>query len=397
MKRLFISIFVFLLIILISNNVNALDNPMCEPFSAYISNKNGAKYFNISYGSGESNYTIEEVGNLKYNDKIDIIEEYKVENEIYGYFSIESTFYYIKISDLKPIDELYEKIDYKKEENIIVFEKNGTQMRKGPSSTYYSLVDTIPEGTVLKAKFSEEYDTSGVRWLFVEYNGKKGWVNCESNEIGFLYDFSKNVLLTQKLDVFEDPEYNIKIDEIDKNTVINTNNLYAVYFNYFFMNDEMQKNFAKEDNEIYIPNYINYEGKEGFVRLKDYAIECNENYTVKNYEESLFEEPNADSKVLLSSISVGTVLYYDYYSKVGNDIAKWNHGKWIHTTYDNKSGWVQAVDEEYLSSSKEAMSSFQKEITEPNRIPTYKIVIIGVLSITLIVLVGILIYIKKEK
>ena len=394
MKKTFLIIFSLILFCGINNLSYAyLEEPIFEPFEAVVSNEEGAEYFEITYDE------IESIGKKKYQEKVSIVEEYEVENELYGKLDSEEN-YYVKISDLKATDEEYKKINQEKSQDIIVV-ANEIQVRKGPSEKYYSVVSKIPKGTKLTGYFAKDSENL-IHWLYVEYNGTNGWINCDIGEVGYQYSLTSNLLNIEKVSIFKENNEQDKIGEIPAYEIINYQNLIAVNFKYIFMSDLVKKGFNYDENTFVENNYITYNGIEGYVTIKQYGEECNDTYEVKE-EMALYESPSGDSRVLIKEIPLGTSLQYNYYSTMGrSDGTSWNHGFWAYTKYNEKNGWIQVVDDNYQIQKTEVLDTInelekktEENNTSNNRIN--KIIIICVLTIVLIGSIILLIYILKNK
>ena len=389
MRKTIFLLFVFLFIL--SGNVFAYPfNPICEPFEALVSNKDGADYYEMDERE------IVAIGKIKYNEKVDIIEEYEVENELYGLIEIENKNYYIKIDDVKSTDKFYNNINKDKTQEIIVFAQNGTKMRNGPSENYYSEIEVIPKGTKLQGYF-EGTENTNVYWFMVEYNGKKGWINCNSKEFGKLYKSNRNIMILNDTEVFKDIENSKKVDTLKANTEISTENLISFDFKYTFMDEQTKSGFNIDEDAISENNYIILDDKEGYINIKKYANNTESTYILKE-ETPLYKEPNADSKIIVDSIPADTELSYNYYTSVGRpeDKMEWKHGIWAYTTYNGKTGWVQIVDEEYLENRDKTLNQFETVITEEET-SNNKVIIICVLSVVLVILIVVLIYVRKNK
>lgn len=398
MKKTILFIFLFISISFIYCNIsNAVYyEPIYEPFEAYVSNNSGANYY-----IQDSYNKLENKGSLKVNDKINILDEYEMNEGLYGKFMLNEDEVYIKISDVKSTDILYSNINKEEQKKIVVIASQGIKMRNGPSDNYYSEITIIPKGTELTGYFAKDNEMT-VYWVYVEYQGNKGWINCSNNEVAFPYEFNSDVLLVNKTDIYQDAERtdNSSNASIPAYTVINTKDILSLNFRKFFTTAEYRQKFNIDENDISSNNYIKLNEKEGYINIEEYGLSCNETYTVKTDGMSLYKNPNDMSEIIIENIPKKTKLQYNFTSAMGrSDGTVWEYGFWAYTEYDGQKGWVQIINDDYLQQKDQTLEQINEITTSNKSSNNYfgKIAIIIVLTIVLICLVVILIKRLKNK
>ncbi len=292
-------------------------------------------------------------------------------------------------------DVLYTNINNEEYKEIVVINTNGVSLRNGPSNNYFSEVEKIPKGTVLKGYLAKDYE-SILKWVYAEYNGKKGWINCENSDVGYKYIEDKNIILVEEISIYNDSEMTSAIGKIKSDTIINTKDMISTDFSNFFKTADVKKGFNIDDDGIMKSNYINYDGKEGYITFKNYGVESSGTYTVDSEGIALYREPNDNSKVLVKSIPVGTVLNYTYSSEmIHPGGTKFSYGFWAYTDYKGKKGWVQAVEQELLNSQKEVIDTINSR-TDETQNSTLKLVVIVILTVILVIAIIALAYRLKK-
>lgn len=165
MKKRLVSMIVCL--VLVPGKVLANSGiPVIDEYEALVSNKDGAFIYDWK---GKLTEKI-----IEYNKKIYIYDEYQLSDGYYGNFGcLEDncdTHGLVKLSDIIKINEEYslnkaQKLE--KENEVMVSDKNGAVLYKGPSFGYQVVSEAIPYKTVLKYQYKD-----GV-WVYTSYNGKE--------------------------------------------------------------------------------------------------------------------------------------------------------------------------------------------------------------------------------
>ena len=284
-------IYLVLLLILMPTLVFAdSSSPSIMGYDAIVTNKNGAKE---SHGDAV----------IPYNTKVHVYNEYD------DYAEVEwndQKDYVVKRKDIAPYREEYipndkdikKNSDYydgvpleKIEKDIIVYEKNGLKLSKGPAEIYNKYDKVVPYKTKLRITYEAGY------WYYVDDGEYKGWVSI--NDTIALRNYIDILLLTDTKMVDDDNNY---LSTIPAETIINKNNIYHL-----------------SDGSKYL---VNYNGEEGYIGVKngdkgylysfDYAI-LSEYYnilTLKNISIT-----SLDGKVR-TNVNSGEILDKIYYEEI---------------------------------------------------------------------------------
>ena len=315
---------------------------------------------------------------------------------LYGKYLKDDKEFLIKISDVKSTDNLYTNYNKDEYKEVVVISQNDVSLRKGPSVNYYSEITKIPKGTLMRGYAAKEYENT-IKWLYVEYDGKSGWIDCEKSKVGYKYKEDRNIMIIEEITIYSNPEMTTPVDTIKAHSIVNTKDMVSIDFSNFFKSPDVKKGFNIDDDEIMKSNYIKIDGKEGYITIENHGIEKSGTYTVDSEGITLYKEPDDNSKILIKSLPVGTVLDYTYYSEMKHPGGTtFSYGFWAYTEYKGRKGWVQAVEQELLDSQKEAIESINSK-AEKNSNSGVKIAIIIVLSIALLAAVVVLIYRLKNK
>lgn len=193
---------------------------------------------------------------IPYDTKIHVIDEYSDE----AYFDVlcensNDNCYSgtVKLKDIIPIKE--EIIPTAKDandenspifsesSNIIVLEKSGIKLSKGPAGAYSTYSETIPYKTNLKSKYvvvSYSEHSSIHTWYYIDDGNYKGWVSTVGDKYKVAYN-SKDIVAFKDIKMYD--ENDKVIETIPSETIIR--NVY---------------NVTKADKYGYYLNYKNYEG-----------------------------------------------------------------------------------------------------------------------------------------
>ncbi len=147
-----------------------MDAPQINPYTATISNPNGANYYEWE----DNGY--KPIGTLEYGTEIEITyEEESDDGTVYGHFTLQNekysiNFATIKISDLTILEENKFTKDYADLENpidAIILKEGGIEIHQGPAEGYSILDTKIPKGTKIKMyNFKEEGEIGFITTLF---------------------------------------------------------------------------------------------------------------------------------------------------------------------------------------------------------------------------------------
>jgi hypothetical protein len=321
MKKKLLLLLLLLLPVFVLADVGA---PGITEYDVRVSNPEGTDIIKWN-----SNTQKDEKKHVPYDTVIkNIMMEENIDGVVYGY-SEEGT---VKLADCEVISKEINLEDLKSEEKkeIYVY-KEGAYLYKGPSKTY-GKVDGNVMLPVGKEFSSNIYDDM---FMYVEYNGTKGWVYCYQDYEMSPYKELSSVLEKDKKEIITIEDIKIKGDILDKEslnvTIPKGTKLTSSYYTYYHYGHYFY--------------YVEYNGTKGFIPGGDEHkvgtfIE-NRIYTAfKNVK--IYETTNTKSKVL-GEIPKNSELVSDYVS--GFDY------HWYHVNYNGKSGYIlwSELDEREVS------------------------------------------------
>ena len=343
MKKVYSFILIFILSICIGINFESnadMSAPIIDSYDVYVTNVNGAKYYDTTewdlvYGS-----KLTEKGIIQYNQKITIEYEEEIKNEKYGIFHLEGDnfSYYINLKDVSKLENKYTSYDKDSKVKAVILCDEGVEMYDGPSYAYNSKNIIIPKGTTLNSYRKDSTNESGdlCPWVYVTYNGKSGWI-CELNgRIGFESKYVCKLKTTYNTYIFKSLEERNKfIWKYDHNKDFIAETIPA--------NTEIEKENFKEVDPWSESYYITYNGISGYVYEDDFS--CSYYYNVNdsiNYENTnIYEFASTGSKVLLKDIPVGAEIEESFSTDIRGQ-------GWIYGKYNNVEGWIYYFDEGYF-------------------------------------------------
>ena len=182
--------------------------PEMKPYEMVVTNPEGIDYYDTDESTTpaghidkDSKFTVE----YEYNDtySITIGEKRGVLKSIKGASLINE-----EIDPTTEKDSNIIKQDSSK--SALVYSKDGVDIKKGPSDAY-DTVAHIKKGE--KIKYSYVYGSDAVSYIYVNYNGKKGWVEI----------LNSKVLLEDNTEYIARTDVKLDCTTIPKNTIINSN------------------------------------------------------------------------------------------------------------------------------------------------------------------------------
>ena len=286
---LFVPIFVFA----------DMGSPIIEEYEVVV-NKSGGVYAYIN----DDNKYVKTDKIIPYGTKTEVSD---FESEEDGYVSIDydeetDTTYYVKLSDTELVDKNY-KVDMSKlsskEKGIVL---KDTVIRKGPANAYES-IGTIKAGTKLDIRFfvSVDEDTGdtlyeiGIPFVYVEYNGKKGFITTYNSTVAYL-EFTDGIVSFKDVDI-EDPVTNKKIGVLKANELL-MKNVYRLdiwsssyYVEYNGIKGLVNKySFITKDNK-----------KQEFTTNKKFNVYDTLEVDMETYEKKLKVVGTIDKNTIISS------------------------------------------------------------------------------------------------
>lgn len=177
-----------------------LGEPYFRSYQAKVINPNGAK--NAAYSYNDTEYEP-----IPYDTVINVTGEYNSENKFYVSTNYEGNYYQILLSDIQKINNGEDtstafKLD--KPFTVIVLNKDGLPIRKGPADSYDS-IGIIPNNSEITIEYGVKSESNLLPWAYLpDYNGISGWVNV------YLFDSDS---LAVKIDEYS--EYSGKLITVD--------------------------------------------------------------------------------------------------------------------------------------------------------------------------------------
>lgn len=334
MKKIFIVILLALSTMYLKADMGS---PEVPEFEAIVINHEGAKVYDES--KDEKNDPIYSTTGeiIEYDSKITIFGEYLYESELYGYVlnndDEDNETKIVKLSDVRTLKNKYDPSDDEmldEESTAYVFNKEGAQMYAGPSKKYDKLNVIIPTGSIVKYLAASPGDPHS--WIYVEYNGQKGWVTFlqineaiyyEESFVASQEDYIGMVINvnSDSIKVYDFPEEKTAnvLGSIDKDEIVACKYSYGYFMEWCYVEHENLKGWTMlENNSAFIEDN---DGKE-VLTIKD---------------TKLFKEPNSKEKAAVT-VPKETKLEYDYifYHYNGGD----GGPKWLRVKYNNKNYWL---------------------------------------------------------
>ena len=200
-------------------------------YDAVITNKNGAK-------------CIDEDKIIAFNKKVHVSNEYDGNADI-GTCLISINDILPSKNELIPTNKDLNKGDFynatmkKINEKIIVLEKNGVRLSKGPAASYQQYDYVIPLNQELKVTYALESYKRGYGpyiWYYVDDGDYRGWIDSSfEGKYKFAFYYESEVLILANTNVFDENDNAIfyipaetKVTDLYK---INNDSNYYVYYN----------------------------------------------------------------------------------------------------------------------------------------------------------------------
>lgn len=268
------------------------------------------------------------------------------ENEVYLYVEYSDIGAYVKSSDVQIVkSKVGEEAAYdtEGERSVVIINKDGVYLRKGPSFAYDAASDVIPYGTTVtydKIDYNSELYTS---WAYTEYNGKSGWLYIGQYNAIDVYDtayiLSENDYYTGVVETLTDGAYLTETPDSDSAKV--AENIPAgtrLSYKYLYENYES------------ISVYAEYDGAEGWLRTRSdsYKVATGEKggiYVLAEDGLPLCSSPLDGEADAVATLPKGTNLSVDlhYWDSAETDGTTYeNH--WMHVNYNGSEGWVFSND-----------------------------------------------------
>lgn len=217
--------------------------------------------------------------------------------------------------------------------SVVIINKNGAFLRKGPSLAYDTVSDAIPYGTVITYNKTNSDFEPAAQWAYTEHGGVKGWLNI--NQYGSSYDCAKildeNDCFTGVLETLTDGAY--LTEGFDAESVKVAENIPAgtkLYFKYYYELSDC----------IYA--FVEYNGISGWLKTKDssYKVATGEKGGVYVLAESglpLYKKPFEENAEHIAVVPANSNLSVDFaFSETAEDSGY----IWMHVNYNGTDGWI---------------------------------------------------------
>lgn len=317
MKRIFRILLILVLLLPLSVKAD-MGAPMVAPYEVVPASENGAPYYDYEYDEDTEDIVYYEVGIVPAESKVKVSYEMVNDGITYGAFEMAESYYYINLNDFMKIDTTY-KIDtelYDSRVNYkgVILSSGGAEMKKGPSIMYNGIGKTIPVGA--EVQITVEHGEESPSWVYVTYNGNKGWISILNGAVGLESDDNEYIEFYKDIDVYENLN-----DESLK--IIGSINGYEKIYDYY------------ELDAWSFGYYIEHNGLKGYI-LNSYIIyEYSEPYEFQfETEVAIRENPNKGAKVLTRIPKMEMVKGFKFVET--DDEPYW----WYYVEYNGVSGWV---------------------------------------------------------
>lgn len=339
MKKM-IKIALLIYFCLLPNLVKAdMGAPDLTSYKVVVNNPNGAKYY-------EYEGQLIEKGTYDVNTICTVIAEATENKEMYLQVQCgnNETPYLINSSDVVLLTNEFDyRILPKEKKRKVYVWGNDCYMYKGPSEMYGKIDGNskIPTGTIL------EYEYADNAWIYVEYNGNKG----------FVYNFSHG-FTTAKYSQYS------QVADVLENSKLLVNNDKVILYDEPFSENIVNNNLKY--GEEYIAKYLYYN------KTKSYYIGFELNGKLVWVQSSSYYEDNVDAVLSADCITLyvfnkNGVKLYDRINgqmiktipekteiKVEYEITSFNEfgdmQQWYYVIYENNKGWVTDLNQDVLSS-----------------------------------------------
>ncbi len=190
--------------------------PETIEYELIVVKKEGVDYVSVDYNV-ETHEETKTIKHLDYNTKVKVMYEYTMNPGERSYVIDVNDEKYATVTSLDGFALLKDELDptslsdYNsgKTGNVLVYAKDGVDMYKGPSFAYSKVENgNIPAGTKLKYTY---HVSEGV-FMYVEYNGKKGWISSEDAAILYEVNPEQYYIFTE--------DTQLSCTTIPKNTVL---------------------------------------------------------------------------------------------------------------------------------------------------------------------------------
>lgn len=227
--------------------------------------------------------------------------------------------------------------------SVIIINKNGICLRKGPSFAYDEASESIPYGTVINYGMVNCEEEAYAQWAYTEYNGVKGWLYIYqyglTNHFDCAFVLSDTDRYTGSLKVLTDGAFLTETpDSSSAKTIENIPAGTTLTFKYFY--------------EFYdsISAFVEYDGIKGWLKTKDGSCKTATGekggiYVLTENGLPLYKNAFDESNEPAAIVPAGTNLCVDYvYWDADQNNGELIEYKWMHVNYNGTDGWLFSAD-----------------------------------------------------
>ncbi len=251
--------------------------------------------------------------------------------------------------------------------SVAVINKNGVQLRRGPSMAYETASETIPYGTVISYdKINCEHEFAA-KWAYTSYNGAVGWLYIGQYGTDNIYDcayiLNENDYYTGTALVLTDGAYLTETPDPQSAKVIESIPA-ETKFTYKYL----------YENYDSISVFVEYNGIKGWLNTKntDYKTATGEKsgvYVLAEKGLPLYAKPLDENAEIIATLPENTNLCVDFQYWHAEEVdGEVHETKWMHVNFNGTDGWVLGKDSsEYVC----MFSAYDLKITSESGLNLY--------------------------
>ena len=311
-----ILLFIVSLMVLVPNIVLAdMGAPVVKEYEAEVSNPDGAAIY--KYDSNQRKYIATEE-KVAYGTKIDVTSEY---NGLIT-FEYNNVIVDIRVEDITPVEKTPKNIELGEKKNALVI--RDIEIKKGPAEAYETTGKTIKGNTNIEVRELKDVYTA---WVYVEYNGTKGYINSINNDVVFKSKYDSEIMIAKDSKILSIKGSDINLEDgAYKVEEIGSIPAYTIIKNPY------------EASQWTRAFYITYNNKSGFVYESDVAHKVQHDY-LTTAKTKVYKEQDRNSKVV-ETLEKGYLLKKPYVSYPENC-----QSRIFYESADKKiKGWI--IDDE---------------------------------------------------
>lgn len=333
------------------------------PYDITVTSESGAVMYDVVWNDDMTRSVLRPMTVLApVGTQLVVMDELEFNGELYLAVEYKDFFAYIKSSKaLINVQNVGEEAAYPtaSQRSVIIINKAGVSLRKGPSLAYDTATEAIPYGTVISYKAVNCEEEPYAQWAYTEYNGVKGWLYICQYGLSDGFDcaavLSDAVSYTGSLRVLDDGAFLTETpDSASAKTAESIPAGTTLSFKYYY--------------EFYdsISAFVEYNGTKGWLRTKTDSAKTATGekggiYIIAESGLPLYKNAFDENDEPAAIVPAGTNLCVDYvYRDAGQSDGEIVEYKWMHTNYNGTDGWLFSADaSEYCY----MLSAFDLKIT----------------------------------